>query len=182
MSRWCPPRAGQGVELGVVDGKVVVTSVADSALGLQGLLHAQDAILSVNGQEVKSPEQVKNLWKRQADHCTLKVLPSAHHPPSATAVPAPATLQKYVRAMFDYEPAADGDLPVRELGLPFSTGDVLQVLSHDDDKYWHARKVNDASAIGLVPSKKMADGRRPSDDGKGKCALASPASRVCARP
>ena len=42
----------------------------------------------------------------------------------------------YVRAYFDYNPMEDGYIPCRDLGLPFSRGDILEIINHDDPNWW----------------------------------------------
>lgn len=61
---------------------------------------------------------------------------------------------KYMRAQFDYNPVEDGHLPCAEVGLQFSTGDVLSVLNDTDDKqWWQASKYSEERVkVGLIPS------------------------------
>lgn len=59
------------------------------------------------------------------------------------------------RALFDYEPGRDSDLPGR--GLSFKHGDILHVVNASDDEWWQAKKlVGDVidQGIGIIPSKK----------------------------
>jgi hypothetical protein len=38
--------------------------------------------------------------------------------------------------MFDYDPTSDTELQCKNIGLPFKTGDVVQVICDEDDKFW----------------------------------------------
>lgn len=64
----------------------------------------------------------------------------------------------FVRALFDYEPGRDSDLPGR--GLSFKHGDILHVVNASDDEWWQAKKlVGDVidQGIGIIPSKKRIE-------------------------
>ncbi|XP_065325166.1 disks large 1 tumor suppressor protein-like isoform X2 [Gordionus sp. m RMFG-2023] len=68
---------------------------------------------------------------------------SDHHDKSSSLLSGSLkTSQKrclYVRALFDYDPSKDrSDLPGP--GLPFKTGDLLDLLNASDDQWWKARK------------------------------------------
>ena len=39
----------------------------------------------------------------------------------------------YVKAYFDYNPMEDSYIPCRNLGLPFSRGEII---NHDDPNWW----------------------------------------------
>ncbi len=40
-------------------------------------------------------------------------------------------------------------------GIPFNTGDILQIISKDDHNWWQARKMTNASSAGLIPSPEL---------------------------
>lgn len=65
-------------------------------------------------------------------------------------------LQKYVRALYDYDAVDDPYLPCRELGLSFQKGDVLRIMSTDDPDWWQAYRDEDddthLTLAGLIPS------------------------------
>ena len=42
-----------------------------------------------------------------------------------------------------------------QAGIPFTTGDVLQIISKDDHNYWQARKVAASGSAGLIPSPEL---------------------------
>ena len=64
--------------------------------------------------------------------------------------------QKHVRALFDYDSFDDAYLPCRELGLNFLKGEILKIMSTDDQDWWQAHKDSDQdnhlSLAGLIPS------------------------------
>lgn len=60
----------------------------------------------------------------------------------------------HIRALFNYVPQEDLYLPCKELGLSFSKGDILHIISQDDDQWWQAYRDDDKdqSLAGLIPS------------------------------
>ena len=46
--------------------------------------------------------------------------------------------QLHLRALFDFDPQDDEYVPCRELGIPFERGNVLHVMSTEDDNWWQA--------------------------------------------
>lgn len=60
--------------------------------------------------------------------------------------------------MFDYHPEKDPAIPCKEAGLEFWRGDVLQIVSQEDDTWWQARRVADANPrAGLIPSRQLQE-------------------------
>jgi len=60
----------------------------------------------------------------------------------------------FVRALFDYDPTKDDDIPSR--GLPFNFGDILYVTNASDDEWWQAKRFDHAGnelETGIIPSK-----------------------------
>ena len=47
--------------------------------------------------------------------------------PSYRSAPPPCDI--FVRAQFDYDPMEDDLIPCPQAGIPFTTGDVLQIIS-----------------------------------------------------
>jgi len=116
-----------------------------------GLLHIGDSILVVNGHDVHTPEEFQEKWKSD-ESVTLKIVTPAKN---AQSLPC----GKYVRSMFDYDPTSDSELQCKNIGLPFKTGDIVQVICDEDDKFWQARKCNDLTKVGMIPSKKLQESR-----------------------
>jgi hypothetical protein len=46
-------------------------------------------------------------------------------------------------------------IPCAQAGIPFQTGDILQIISKDDHNWWQARKVAAAGSAGLIPSPEL---------------------------
>ena len=59
---------------------------------------------------------------------------------------------------FDYDPMDDELIPCAQAGIPFQTGDILQIISKDDHNWWQARKVAAAGSAGLIPSPELQVG------------------------
>ncbi len=60
-----------------------------------------------------------------------------------------------MRAQFDYDPGEDELIPCSQAGVPFRTGDILQIISKDDHNWWQARRVAAAGSAGLIPSPEL---------------------------
>ena len=60
-----------------------------------------------------------------------------------------------MRAQFEYDPLDDDLIPCAQAGIPFNTGDILQIISKDDHNWWQARKVAAAGTAGLIPSPEL---------------------------
>ena len=136
------------------NGRVVVARImAGGLVDKQGLLHVKDTIVEVNGVEIKKPEQFIEEVKRSHGGVTFKILPSFHVPNSTPPV--------YLRALFSYDPSVDTLLPCKELGIPFVTGEVIEVLNREDSNWWQARKLDqENSPVGLIPSQELEEMRR----------------------
>lgn len=61
----------------------------------------------------------------------------------------------HVRALFDYDAFDDPYLPCREIGLSFQKGDILHIMTKDDENWWQAYREGDQDHLtlpGLIPS------------------------------
>lgn len=95
----------------------------------------------------RSVEQLQRLLRDARGPVTFKIVPSYRSAPPACEI--------FVRAQyvpkkwnprknskfwhfyrFDYDPAQDDLIPCASAGVPFRTGDVLQVISKDDHNWW----------------------------------------------
>lgn len=47
----------------------------------------------------------------------------------------------YVRAMFNYDPQEDPELPCPELGQSFKIGDILEIVDAADFTWWQVHPV-----------------------------------------
>lgn len=64
--------------------------------------------------------------------------------------------QLFVQALFDYDPDEDPAVPCKEAAVAFARGDILQVMSREDDTWWQARSLrSDDTRTGLVPSQRL---------------------------
>ncbi|XP_011829949.1 PREDICTED: MAGUK p55 subfamily member 4 [Mandrillus leucophaeus] len=119
-----------------------------SMLGLVRLLYAGDKLVEVNGVSVEGldPEQVIHILAMSRGTIMFKVVPVSDPPVNSQKM-------VYVRAMTEYWPQEDPDIPCMDAGLPFQKGDILQIVDQNDALWWQARKISDpATCAGLVPS------------------------------
>ncbi|XP_055472747.1 MAGUK p55 subfamily member 4 [Psammomys obesus] len=130
-------------------GDILVARVIHGGLvDRSGLLYAGDKLVEVNGISVEGldPEQVIHILAMSCGTIMFKVIP-------VSAPPASSQTTVYVRAMIDYWPQEDPDIPCVDAGLPFLKGDILQIVDQNDALWWQARKISDlAVCAGLIPS------------------------------
>lgn len=70
----------------------------------------------------------------------------------------PPTLQIYVRAQFEYDPAKDDLIPCKEAGIRFRVGDIIQIISKDDHNWWQGKLENTKNGTaGLIPSPELQE-------------------------
>ncbi|XP_009297940.1 MAGUK p55 subfamily member 3 isoform X3 [Danio rerio] len=138
-------------------GAVIVARIMKGgAADRSGLVHVGDELREVNGSSVmhKRPDEISQLLSQSQGSITLKIIP---------AIKEEDKLQEnkvYMRALFDYTPLEDKATPCQEAGLPFKRGDVLQVVSQDDQTWWQAKRIGDCNLrAGLVPSKQFQERR-----------------------
>ncbi|XP_048102294.1 MAGUK p55 subfamily member 3 isoform X4 [Alosa alosa] len=138
-------------------GAVMVARVMrGGAADRSGLVHVGDELREVNGVSIihKRPDEISQLLSQSQGSITLKIIPGVKEEDRLR------DSKVYVRALFDYNPGEDKATPCQEAGLPFQRGDVLQVVSQDDNTWWQAKKVGDSSLrAGLVPSKQFQERR-----------------------
>ncbi|VDP36907.1 unnamed protein product [Soboliphyme baturini] len=125
----------------IVIGRIVRGGVAEKSK----LLSEGDEIIEVNGIDMrgKSVNEVCDLLV--SNSCPLQF-------PSSTQG---RCFRKHLRSLFNYDPEDDPYLPCRELGLGFSKGDVLHVISVKDPNWWQAYREGEDSTqslAGLIPS------------------------------
>ncbi|XP_072252951.1 MAGUK p55 subfamily member 4-like [Leuresthes tenuis] len=133
-------------------GDIYIARVIHGGLAdRSGLLYAGDLLLEVNGNPVvgMEPEKVIQILTSSTGTILFKVIP---HPAQASSNHKPA----YMRAMVDYCPQQDSSIPCPDAGMPFSRGDLLEVVDQSDGQWWQARKLpRGASCAGLIPSASM---------------------------
>eukprot|EP00095_Tigriopus_kingsejongensis_P000281 maker-scaffold816_size93094-snap-gene-0.12 protein:Tk00281 transcript:maker-scaffold816_size93094-snap-gene-0.12-mRNA-1 annotation:"peripheral plasma membrane protein cask isoform x4" len=136
------------------DGKCIVGRIMHGGMiHRQATLHVGDEIREINGVSVanQSIEALQKLLREARGSVTFKIVPSYRS--------APPPCDIFVRAQFDYDPMEDELIPCAQAGIPFQTGDVLQIISKDDHNWWQARKVAAAGSAGLIPSHELQEWR-----------------------
>ncbi len=64
--------------------------------------------------------------------------------------------QLFLRALFDYDPIEDPTVPCKDAAVAFKRGDVLQIVSMEDDTWWQAWPLGDGNTqAGLIPSQQL---------------------------
>ncbi|XP_063451611.1 MAGUK p55 subfamily member 4 [Pan paniscus] len=130
-------------------GDILVARIIHGGLAERsGLLYAGDKLVEVNGVSVEGldPEQVIHILAMSRGTIMFKVVPVSDPPVNSQKM-------VYVRAMTEYWPQEDPDIPCMDAGLPFQKGDILQIVDQNDALWWQARKISDpATCAGLVPS------------------------------
>ncbi|OZC10894.1 PDZ/DHR/GLGF domain protein [Onchocerca flexuosa] len=133
-----------GITLKVTeDGRCQVARIMHGGLiHRQATLHVGDEIREINGVSVlnQSVEMLQRLLRDARGAVTFKIVPSYRSAPPACEI--------FVRAQFDYDPGQDDLIPCPQAGVPFKTGDILQVISKDDHNWWQARFISQFPALG----------------------------------
>uniref|UniRef100_A0A914Y636 Uncharacterized protein n=1 Tax=Panagrolaimus superbus TaxID=310955 RepID=A0A914Y636_9BILA len=125
------------------DGRCLVARIMHGGMiHRQATLHVGDEIREINGISVsnQSVEALQRMLRDARGHVTFKIVPSYRSAPPACEI--------YVRTQFDYDPTQDDLIPCAQAGVPFKTGDILQVISKDDHNWWQARYVSSFPALG----------------------------------
>uniref|UniRef100_A0A673K4F1 MAGUK p55 subfamily member 3-like n=1 Tax=Sinocyclocheilus rhinocerous TaxID=307959 RepID=A0A673K4F1_9TELE len=138
-----------------VTGAVVVARIMrGGAADRSGLVHVGDELREVNGNLIihKRPEEISQVLSQSQGSITLKIIPAIKEEDRFKES------KVYLRALFDYTPFEDKATPCQEAGLPFTCGDILQVVSQDDPTWWQAKRVGDSNLrAGLIPSRQFQE-------------------------
>lgn len=143
---------GITVKLDEKDELVIARILQGCLIDRQGLLHVNDVVREVNGVPVCTPEQLMEVIMDSDPTITFKVVPSYQNKIETKPV--------YMRARFNYDPMKDRLLPCKEAGLPFESGDVLEIVSSEDPNWWQARVADLNGPVGLVPSSTLEEKRK----------------------
>uniref|UniRef100_A0A671Q4R3 Peripheral plasma membrane protein CASK n=1 Tax=Sinocyclocheilus anshuiensis TaxID=1608454 RepID=A0A671Q4R3_9TELE len=137
-------------------------------------LHIGDEIREINGISVtnQTVEQLQKMlremrgsitfkivpsYRSQSLSCDVSVFPSERH---TLVAPGISTLNIYVRAQFEYDPAKDDLIPCKEAGVRFRVGDIIQIISKDDHNWWQGKLENTKNGTaGLIPSPELQEWR-----------------------
>ncbi|KAL9959240.1 hypothetical protein ACROYT_G036337 [Oculina patagonica] len=120
-------------------------------------LCVDDEILEINGRRVEgmTANEVADLMDGVTGSVDIKILPAKKDRKLTRET------KVSLRAFFDYNPLQDPLIPCKEVGVAFSTGDILHVVNMDDAKWWQARKDGCShDKAGLIPSKDFQEKRR----------------------
>eukprot|EP00095_Tigriopus_kingsejongensis_P012411 maker-scaffold1642_size32345-snap-gene-0.10 protein:Tk12411 transcript:maker-scaffold1642_size32345-snap-gene-0.10-mRNA-1 annotation:"AGAP010230-PA" len=120
-----------------------------------GLIAVGDEVVEVNGVCVtgKSPSDVLDLLRAAKATVTFKLIPN-------NTKRSQKESRIRLKALFDYNPENDGQIPCKEAGLGFKKGDILHIVSQDDYLWWQARKDEDRkTGTGLIPSRGLQEKR-----------------------
>uniref|UniRef100_A0A668AYJ7 MAGUK p55 scaffold protein 3 n=1 Tax=Myripristis murdjan TaxID=586833 RepID=A0A668AYJ7_9TELE len=140
-----------------VTGAVIVARIMrGGAADRSGLVHVGDELREVNGNLIihKRPDEISQILSQSQGSITLKIIPAIIEEDKLKES------RVYLRALFDYMPFEDKATPCQEAGLPFSRGDILQVVSQDDPTWWQAKRVGDCNLRALPNLKPFLDALR----------------------
>uniref|UniRef100_A0A8C7X524 MAGUK p55 scaffold protein 4, like n=1 Tax=Oryzias sinensis TaxID=183150 RepID=A0A8C7X524_9TELE len=140
---------GATIKRNEITGEIFVARVIHGGLAdRSGLLHAGDRIVEVNGFPVDGmePEQVIQVQARSQGTIMFKVIP-------ITERPVHNQTMLYMRAMTDYSPQQDPNIPCADAGISFKKGDILEIVDQTDALWWQAKKLpSSVACAGLIPS------------------------------
>ncbi|XP_034098472.1 protein PALS2 isoform X2 [Drosophila nasuta] len=167
---------GLTVEVDEYKQLVVARILAGGVIDKQGMLHVGDVILEVNGTPVRSADDLQVEVSRAKENLTLKIGPNVDEEIKSgrytvsggqvkqngiTNLESGKKLTCYMRALFTYNPSEDSLLPCRDIGLPFKSGDILQIINVKDPNWWQAKNITaESDKIGLVPSQELEERRK----------------------
>ncbi|CAG9768567.1 unnamed protein product [Ceutorhynchus assimilis] len=160
---------GLTVQIDDNENLVIARIMEGGMIEKQGLLHVGDVILEVNGNQVKTPEDLQVEVAKSKDSVALKVGNANQYNETHASIMTNGSnvangvtkkLTCYMRALFEYIPEDDSLLPCKEIGLPFDRGDILQIVDQRDPNWWQAKKVGADNRTGLIPSLELEERRK----------------------
>ncbi|XP_034743390.1 MAGUK p55 subfamily member 7-like isoform X1 [Etheostoma cragini] len=138
-------------------GAIVVARIMrGGAADKSGLIHEGDELKEVNGVslEHRKPKEILTLLARSQGEVTFKIIPASAKEEMS------AHKKLFMRALFDYDPNEDPTVPCKDAAVAFERGDVLQIVSMDDDTWWQACHLGDSNTrAGLIPSQQLHERR-----------------------
>jgi len=165
--------AGLGFNIvGGEDGEGIFVSfiLSGGPADISGQVRRGDKIISVNGVDLsRATHEEAAVALKQAGavvHLTLFYRPDEYEKfeakihslknqiMSGSMLRMSEKRSLFVRALFDYDPSRDEDVPSR--GLTFSFGDILYVTNASDEEWWQAKRFDHAGnevSVGIIPSK-----------------------------
>ncbi|XP_073231084.1 MAGUK p55 subfamily member 4-like [Porites lutea] len=138
--------------------RIIVARILSGGLAHTfGTLHVNDEILEINGRRVEgmTANEVADLMDGITGSVDIKIVPLRNDRKLTRET------KVSLRAFFDYNPLQDPLIPCKEVGIAFSTGDILHVVNMEDAKWWQARKDGCShDKAGLIPSKDFQEKRQ----------------------
>ena len=149
----------------IVIGRIVVGGAAEQS----GLLHEEDEILEINNIPVrgKTINDVCDMLCDLQGIISFLIIPNMTYeqPNVKTAIVKQNENEEekilHIRALYNYIPQEDFYIPCKELGVSFSKGDIMHVISQVDEDWWQAYRDDDKdqSLAGLIPSQSFQERR-----------------------
>lgn len=118
-------------------GRCIVSRVLHGGLiHKKDAFHVHDEIIEIDGHSLEgvSTENIQRYLLAAEGKIVFKICPS-----KKTAKPP---CQMFVRAMFDYNPFEDNELPFSDIGQAFEIGDILELVDCSDFTWWQSRRGN----------------------------------------
>lgn len=153
------------------DGNIVIGRIVSGGAAEQsGLLHEEDEILEINNIPVRG-KTINDVCDMLADIqgiVSFLVIPNMDYEKTVIDQQEDQQLEDkkfnkmlHIRALFNYLPQEDLYIPCKELGLGFSKGDILHIISQDDPDWWQAYRDDekDQQLAGLIPSQAFQERR-----------------------
>lgn len=137
-------------------GRVAVSRVLDRGMiHRQGILRVGDEIEEVNGKrlENESINSIQSILRECRGHVAFKIIQASRN--------QHVQAERYMKALFTYDPSQDPFIPSVEAGLPFSVGDILKVVDVDDEAWWQGRRLDSPEHLParLIPSLELQETR-----------------------
>ncbi|XP_038575315.1 MAGUK p55 subfamily member 7-like [Micropterus salmoides] len=143
-------------------GAIVVARIMrGGAADKSGLIHEGDELKEVNGVslEHRKPKEILSFLARSQGEVTFKIIPASSKEEMSNRIESNEK-KLFLRALFDYDPNKDPTVPCKDAAVAFKRGDVLQIVSMEDDTWWQARHLGDCNTrAGLIPSQQLHERR-----------------------
>ncbi|XP_050926095.1 MAGUK p55 subfamily member 7 [Lates calcarifer] len=139
-------------------GAIVVARIMrGGAADKSGLIHEGDELKEVNGVslENRKPKEILPLLACSQGDITFKIIPASPKEEMSSN-----KKKLFVRVLFDYDPNEDPSVPCKDAAVSFKRGDILRIVSTEDDTWWQACHYgNSNSRAGLIPSQQLHERR-----------------------
>lgn len=162
-----------GATIRNLDGSIMIGRIVNGgAAERSGLLHEDDEILEINSVPVrgKTINDICEMLFNIQGIVSFLIIPNMDYEPGklhGTMVgdgdvkidESSVDNILHIRALYNYVPMEDIYVPCKELGLGFNKGDILHVISKEDDDWWQAYRDEDKeqALAGLIPSQSFQE-------------------------